>query len=214
MPDFTVKSLTDSARPLAHQERLDEIRELQNRLQGLNEGMAANLQALLHRAQQPQPHLQHQPQPQVRAHRHFQNAINPLVHLDPQAQAAQDRFRRQLREANQADQQARHAQDVADLGQRNLVPDGRALAEDHMVRWLRMRQGLDRMPEEQLRQRAHLMEQFVRNRRVREWVGAVPPPLPAQPAFGEARNAGADAGMGRGLAFGGLDANRAARGPG
>lgn len=69
---------------------------------------------------------------------------------------------------------------------------------------------------EEMRNRIADLERLVRQRRVRQMPHR--PPLPAMPAFGingrdaDAWNAGAAAGPGGGLAFGGLDANRAVRG--
>src|SRR5690242_2441147 len=145
-----------------------------------------------------QPHLP------LRAHRHYHDGFDPLAPLDLRAQAAQDRFQRQLREAHQADRLARRDLDAA----------------EREARRARMQQDLE---EQVARQRqaavagheAHLRAMNERYLRYQERALRIAP-LPAPPAFGNngllagGRHAAADgAGPGGGLAFGGRDANRA-----
>ncbi|KAJ4986687.1 ring finger domain-containing protein [Stagonosporopsis vannaccii] len=142
-----------------------------------------------------------QAQPQLRAHRHFQNAIDPLGPLEPRVQAAQDRFQRQLQEANRANGHVGRDAHAAEQDARRLR------------RLQRLQEPAAREQAREANRRAHVQEMDARFQAVRaRWDY---PPLPAPPAFGNngpqavARNAGANAGVGGGLAFGGLDANRA-----
>lgn len=175
---------------------------------------------------QPQP-LQEavavQPQVQVHPHLQFNNDVNTPVRLHAQAQAPQNQFQQQLRaaylrrqdadlaldghqvrahvdmrNAERQDQQHAHVQHIRQ--QLNRLEQGMRCAgrHDQNVPVQDVQQQLDH-PERRLRQRPSV------------------PMLPVLPAFGanerpaNGRDANARAGLRGGLAFGGLDANRALR---
>jgi hypothetical protein len=148
-----------------------------------------------------------QPQIQAQAHGHFLDPINPLEYIDEDVQAAHNQFQLQLQEANRVHNANRHL-----VGGQDLQAQVRRMDEETPVRRRRV-QGMEERYGE------------LRRRRGQD-LGARPPrpaPHPAQPVpypipvpwFGlggppvDVEHAGAGAAVGAGLAFGGLDANRA-----
>ena len=146
-----------------------------------------------------------------RMHNHFHDAPNPLAPIDQDFRAVQNRFQQQLRDANPRAHNANRA----------LDPEGQALVDayrvDEEARRRRI-QDLQRQIAELERRRVALnvpQQAAQPARPARPANNAVPAAWPAVPGLGDPAanpfNPGPGAGVGGGLAFGGLDANRAIR---
>lgn len=146
----------------------------------------------------------------LRMQQHFDDALDPLAPVDQAFQAAQNRFQQQLRDANPRAHNANRALDAqgfeAEMDRINAVAEAnRRRLQDlhHQLDELQRRRRPLRSPQ-QVAQPALPANNAV--------PGAWPAPrlgdLAADP-FNPGAEAGA--GVGGGLAFGGLDANRAVR---
>lgn len=141
-------------------------------------------------------------------HRHFQDALNPLAPVDPVIQAAQNRFQQQLRDA---DPRAYNANRALDAQVFQTEVDG--MNADRVARRRRMQEIQQRFGELE-RLRRPLLDGQQLGHPALPANAAVPgawPPFGLDGPAANAPNAGAGAGLGGGLAFGGLDANRAIR---
>ncbi|KAF3032894.1 hypothetical protein E8E11_003174 [Didymella keratinophila] len=144
-----------------------------------------------------------------RMHNHFHDALNPLAPIDQDFRAAQNRFQQQLRDANPRAHNANRALDA-----QGFQAEMDAYRVDLEARNRRIQEPQCQIAELDRRRRA--LDGPQQNARpALPANNAVPGAWPAAPGLGDLAahplNPGPGAGVGGGLAFGGLDANRATR---
>jgi hypothetical protein len=144
----------------------------------------------------------------LRMHEHFHNALNPLAPIDQDFRAVQTRFQQQLRDANPRAQNANRALDAQGLEAE--IDRFNAGAEATRRRMQELQHQLDELD----RHRRAFGNPQQAGQPARPANNAVPGAWPAH-GLGDLAanpfNPGPGAGVGGGLAFGGLDANRAVR---
>ncbi|KAJ8118241.1 hypothetical protein OPT61_g745 [Boeremia exigua] len=156
------------------------------------------------------------PQPGFQFHGHppFQDAMNPPAPIDRHAQAAHRHFQHQLLAAANRGRRAQHVERIRPRHEPQNV--GRVIAGQGAQAPLNMPGAPREVGRHRLQQRHQDLERLARQMPNEPPLPEVPA-MPARPAHGVGRRlpnghgANADAGVGGGLAFGGLDVNRALR---